>query len=71
MTPETQHSVFCEPEWADECRRCAHLSMSLDDACATAMPHGRMAYTIVFSGAWHFIDLSVMPRTTPGEQSEL
>lgn len=30
MTPETQHSVFCEPEWADECRRCAHLSMSRD-----------------------------------------
>lgn len=24
-------------------------------------PHGRRAYTIAFDGAWHFIDLSVIP----------
>lgn len=25
-------------------------------------PHGRMAWNIVFDGAWHFLDISVMPR---------
>jgi hypothetical protein len=25
-------------------------------------PHGRRAWTIVFDGAWHSIDLSVMPK---------
>lgn len=24
--------------------------------------HGRMAWNIVFEGAWHFLDISVMPR---------
>lgn len=24
-------------------------------------PHGRKTYNIVFKGAWHFIDISIMP----------
>jgi hypothetical protein len=28
-------------------------------------PHGRAAYTIVYNGAWHFLDISVLPKVNP------
>lgn len=28
----------------------------------TEKPNRRQAYTIIFKGAWHFIDLSIMPK---------
>ena len=36
-----------------------------DDNCGTPREHGRMAYTIIFKGACHYIDLSVMPKIPP------
>lgn len=28
----------------------------------TIRPHGRKAYNIIWPGAWHFVDISIMPR---------
>ena len=28
-------------------------------------PHGRIAYTILFEGAWHYLDLSIIPKIKP------
>lgn len=33
-----------------------------DGRLGTPKLHGRMAYNIAFKSAWHFIDLSVMPK---------
>lgn len=37
-----------------------HGTLQPDDA-NTDRPHGRKAYTITFAGAWHFLDISIMP----------
>lgn len=41
-----------------------HVLCGEDDQWSIAQkPHGRTAYTIVFNGAWHSLDISVMPKT--------
>lgn len=41
------------------------LVMDTKDTTKAGTPklHGRVAYSIIFKGAWHTIDLSVMPKT--------